>query len=72
MVGNLYFAAAMCRLRYWDVPERLPDADDVRALARYWKRWYNTEQGAGHEDDFVDKYSLTFERRAARERRDFV
>lgn len=71
MVGNLYFASAMCRLRYWVAPEKLPDDGDIRALARYWKRWYNTEHGKGSEDDFVERYAMTFERRAARSTRDF-
>lgn len=72
MIGNLYFAAAMCRLRYWVVTEKLPDGDDVRALARYWKAHYNTPAGAGHEDDFVEAYALTFDRRAARASRDYI
>lgn len=64
LVGNLYFSTAICRLRYWVAPERLPDADDVRGLAGYWKRHYNTSLGAGTVDQFIESYGLTFERRA--------
>lgn len=65
MVGNLYFATALCRLRYWVAPGRLPDPDDVRALAEYWKRYYNTEHGRGTVEQWIDAYSLTFERRSS-------
>lgn len=47
MEGNLYYAAAMCRVHYWRVPERLPDADDARGLTEYWKCYYNTPKGRG-------------------------
>lgn len=57
MVGNMYFATAMARVHYWRVRERLPaNPNDVAALARYWKRYYNTPLGAGTESEFIANY----------------
>lgn len=47
LVGNLYYAAAMCRVHYRRVREALPDSGDAVAMARYWKQHYNTVLGAG-------------------------
>jgi len=47
MVGNLYYACAVCRLVYRRAPEALPDADDAQGMASYWKRFYNSELGKG-------------------------
>jgi hypothetical protein len=49
-------AVIMCRLRYYVVPEKLPDAGDIKAMARYWKEYYNTKQGKGNEQEFVRNY----------------
>lgn len=59
MQGNLYFATAMARLKYYSVKEALPsDPTDIRALARYWKVYYNTPLGKGTEVEFRNNYSL--------------
>lgn len=47
LATNLVFATAMARMVFWLVPEPLPMADDIEGLARYWKRWYNTNAGKG-------------------------
>jgi len=52
LMVDLRYATAIARLVYWRVPKRLPEADDIEALARYWKTHYNTPLGAGHEADF--------------------
>ena len=52
---NLAYATAIARLRYWSRPEPLPAADDLLALARYWKRHYNTHLGAGTVSGFLRK-----------------
>lgn len=54
--SNLAYAIVMARLHYRRVPERLPDADDIEGLARYWKKYYNTPKGAGTEAEFVRNY----------------
>lgn len=53
MVGNLFYAAAMCRVHYLRVPEPLPAADDLAGQAQYWKTYYNTELGRGTVDEFI-------------------
>lgn len=47
LVGNLFYAAAMCRVHYRRVPAALPLPGDKVGLARYWKEHYNTPAGAG-------------------------
>ncbi len=47
LAGNLYYAAAMCRVHYYRVPERLPEPQDAQGMAQYWKTYYNTHLGAG-------------------------
>lgn len=56
LIGNLPYAVAMCRVHYLRVKESLPAAGDVGGLARYWKRHYNTIQGAGTEAEFIRNY----------------
>ena len=56
LVTNLAYATAMARVHYLRVPEPLPEAGDVRALARYWKAHYNTALGAGAAADFAANY----------------
>lgn len=56
MTWNLRFATVMARVHYWRVSEPLPDADDIEGLGRYWKQYYNTPQGHGTVDQFVENY----------------
>lgn len=53
---DLRLAIIMCRLKYRAVLEPLPDADNVRALAVYWKAHYNTFRGRGIPEEFVFNY----------------
>ncbi|PYD63566.1 hypothetical protein [Gluconacetobacter entanii] len=48
--GNLPYACAMARLKYYRAPETLPAADDAAGQCRYWKTNYNTSLGAGVAD----------------------
>jgi hypothetical protein len=52
MIGNLWYAAAMCRLHYYRVREPIPEVGDLDAQASYWKRHYNTHLGAGTVDEY--------------------
>lgn len=54
--GNLIYQIALCRLHYLRRPEPLPAADDLPELAGYWKAYYNTPQGRGTEDEFLENY----------------
>ena len=51
MIGNLWYAATMCRIYYLRVKEPIPD--NLPAQAAYWKRFYNTPLGKGTEDDYI-------------------
>lgn len=57
IIGNLYYAAAMCRLRYVRVPAPHPELD-LEKMAAYWKQWYNTPQGAGRVEDFMTRAAV--------------
>lgn len=56
LIGNIPFAVAMCRVHYLRVRERLPDANDLDGLARYWKQYYNTPLGKGTAEEFVENF----------------
>lgn len=58
MAGNLYFAAAMCRVFYRRLPVPLPLEDDVEGLAAYWKKYYNTTAGRGTTAQYIKNSSL--------------
>ena len=53
LVSNLAYATAVCRLIYYLDPEPLPPAGARHALAWYWKRVYNTDDGAGTVPTFL-------------------
>jgi len=57
LTGNLYYAAAMCRVHYYRVPWPLPD-DNVEELAHYYKLHYNTPEGKATVEKFVKNYRL--------------
>ena len=50
------YACATARLLYWRIAAPLPAADDLPGLAAYWKRYYNTEHGAGRAEQWLDAY----------------
>lgn len=56
MISDLRYATAMCRIHYKRVADPLPDPDDVWGLGHYWKKHYNTEQGAGTVEEFVRNF----------------
>ena len=56
LITNLAYATAMARIHYLRVREALPEADDIKGLARYWKKYYNTELGKGTDEEFVHNY----------------
>lgn len=56
VVGNLWYAAAMCRVHYFRVPDALPEAGDIEGMAEYWKEHYNTHLGAGDEEEYIENW----------------
>ena len=57
MIYNLKYACAMARIHYLRVKEALPAANDIPALARYYKLYYNTPNGAATEKQFIDNWN---------------
>lgn len=55
-ITNLAYQVAMARVHLWRVPEPLPVASDIPALAQYWKVHWNTRLGKGTEADFIENY----------------
>lgn len=53
--GNLFYAAAMCRIHYMRFREPLPEENNWPAMAAYWKKYYNTPAGAGTVEDFLQR-----------------
>ena len=57
MVNDLKYATALARAHYLRVPAPLPRAGDIEGLAAYWKKHYNTKEGAGTEAQFLRHYT---------------
>lgn len=55
LAGNLYLATAMCRIHYLRVPEPIPDY--LAGQAAYWKKYYNTEFGAGTTQEYMNAWN---------------
>ena len=53
LISNLMFATAMCRIHYYRVKEASPKT--LTRQAEYWKKYYNTEKGAGTVAGYIDK-----------------
>ena len=61
LLHNQLYAAAMCRLLYWRVPKALPYQNNIKAMAAYWKEFYNTEHGSGTEEQWLEAYAENFQ-----------
>lgn len=53
---DLWQAILFARLRYKVINAPLPEAGDVKAMADYHKKWYNTAAGKTKPQDFIDAY----------------
>ena len=49
---NIASGIIHCRLKYWRVPKKMPSS--LEGQADYWKKYYNTEGGAGDPEHFVE------------------
>lgn len=54
LIHNLKYATAMARIRYWYVPEAMPET--LEEQAKYWKAHYNTESGAGTPEKYLERH----------------
>ena len=57
LTTNISFAIAMCRIKYWRIPHRLPKADDVEGLGKYWLKYYNAG-GKGSMKKWMESQEL--------------
>ena len=57
LASDTLLATVMARLYYSNFPEPLPDANDVKALAYYWKKYWNTDLGKGYPEQFMKNYN---------------
>ncbi len=55
--SSLFYQTIIARLIYQRVLEKLPDKDDIKELARYWKQYYNTIKGRGTVEEFIKNYA---------------
>ena len=56
LIGDLPYAAGVCRLIYWRRPESLPPADDIEGLAKYWGQHYQTSSDPEKIARFISDY----------------
>lgn len=59
VVGNLYYATAICRLHYYRVKSALPASSDQRLLWDYYKPHYNSDLGAATFVGWQSAWKLT-------------
>ncbi len=55
---NLEYQILMARIHYLRKPEPLPAYGDIKGMAAYWKKHYNTDLGKGTVEDAIKKYNL--------------
>ena len=54
VMSNMAIQAALCRLQYRRDKDPIPSWDDLEAQGKYWKKVYNTFEGRGTVDHFVE------------------
>ena len=47
LVSDISFQCAIARMKYYLIPVKLPDADNLKGLADYWKVYYQAGGDAG-------------------------
>jgi hypothetical protein len=56
LIVNLSYATAIARIHYLRAPDPFPEHNDIEGLAHYWKRYYNSYEGKGTVEEFIDNY----------------
>ena len=54
---NHKYACAMARVKLFRSPEPLPTQGDIAGYAHLWKTVYNSSDGAGTEQEFIDHWN---------------
>lgn len=55
LTGNMYAACMFARLKYYSIPAPLPN-NDAESLARYWSKYYQTDNDPSQIARFVTFY----------------
>lgn len=58
LINNDKYAIALCRVHYLRAPTQLPDCNSLGAIWDYYKRYYNSIDGAAVESAFLAKYRM--------------
>lgn len=45
LIHNMRYAVLIARLKYWMLPAKLPEWNDAKGMAKYYKKYYNTSEG---------------------------
>lgn len=53
---DLRLAILLARLRYRILPQALPVAGDLPAMAAYWNKFYNANPQYGTDEEFINNY----------------
>ena len=53
VVSDLETATCIARAQYYRFSEALPEPGDYEGMARYWKKYWNTELGKGTVEKFL-------------------
>lgn len=56
LILNPKYATAMARVQYLRVAEAPPAATDIRGMAYYYKKYYNTPLGKATIEQFMENY----------------
>lgn len=56
LIWNLPYATVQARIKYYRVPDPIPAANDLLALAAYWNEFYNANPIHGHDEDWIRNY----------------
>lgn len=56
LVFDTYLAIAVSRVFFMAKPEPLPAVDDIEGLARYAKKYWNTEAGKATAEDYANAF----------------
>jgi hypothetical protein len=59
---DLRFATCMARVKYLTIPEPLPAANDIGAIAAYWKQYYNTLAGGTTYQNDINEFIQDYQR----------
>lgn len=54
LINNPLYSCAIARVKYWMVPEALPES--LEGLAEYWDKYFNANALHGTVQDFLNSY----------------